>query len=130
MASGSEGRSPSIPTFLYRAVVQGDVDVITAFSSDGRIAADHLRVLGDPRHAFPPYDAVILVGRAAAGRPGVLDALRPLVGAIDVRTMRAANARVDLDHLTPAAVAAGLARRILGPAPGGTGPPPDPGAKK
>ena len=118
------------PTFMYRAVVQGDVDVITAFSSDGRIAADHLRVLGDPRHAFPPYDAVILVGRAAAGRPGVLDALRPLVGAIDVRTMRAANARVDLDHLTPAAVAAGLARRILGPAPGGTGPPPDPGAKK
>src|SRR5262249_27648622 len=36
------------PTFMYRALADGSVDVITAFSSDGRIAAQNLLVLGDP----------------------------------------------------------------------------------
>ncbi|MCL2430778.1 MAG: ABC transporter permease/substrate-binding protein, partial [Alphaproteobacteria bacterium] len=30
------------PTFMYRAITEGSVDVISAFSSDGRIAADNL----------------------------------------------------------------------------------------
>ncbi|MGH6956777.1 MAG: ABC transporter permease/substrate-binding protein, partial [Caulobacteraceae bacterium] len=42
------------PTFMYHALVAGDVDVISAFSSDGRIAADDLVLLVDPRHALPP----------------------------------------------------------------------------
>ena len=49
------------PTFMYRAVVDGSVDVISAFSSDGRIAADDLVVLADVKHAIPAYDAVILI---------------------------------------------------------------------
>src|SRR5262249_51163273 len=49
------------PTFMYRALAGGDVDVISAFSSDGRIAADGLRVLSDPKGAIPPYDAVVLI---------------------------------------------------------------------
>ena len=46
---------------MYRALTSGEVDVISAFSSDGRIAADDLVVLADPRHAIPPYDAVVLL---------------------------------------------------------------------
>ena len=49
------------PTFMYRALASGDVDVISAFSSDGRIAADKLVVLSDPKGAIPPYDAVVLI---------------------------------------------------------------------
>src|SRR5882757_5256601 len=49
------------PTFMYRALDSQDVDVITAFSSDGRIAAQKLVVLADPMHAIPSYDAVLLV---------------------------------------------------------------------
>ena len=30
------------PTFMYKAVTGGEADVISAFSSDGRIAADDL----------------------------------------------------------------------------------------
>jgi hypothetical protein len=54
------------PTFMYRALGSGEADVISAFSSDGRIAADDLVVLGDPKGALPPYDAVLLIapGRA------------------------------------------------------------------
>jgi osmoprotectant transport system permease protein len=44
------GRTASYdPALLYDALVHGDVDVITAFSSDGRIAAYDLLVLDDPR---------------------------------------------------------------------------------
>ena len=53
------------PTFMYRAVDSGDVDIITAFSSDGRIAAQGLVVLDDPAHAIPAYDAVLLSRRGA-----------------------------------------------------------------
>ena len=41
------------PTFMYRALQDGQVDVISAFSSDGRIAADKLVVL-DRRQARDP----------------------------------------------------------------------------
>ncbi|HWA30816.1 MAG TPA: ABC transporter permease/substrate-binding protein, partial [Rhizomicrobium sp.] len=47
--------------FMYRAVATGDVDAITAFSSDGRIAQYDLKLLADPKGAFPPYDTVLLI---------------------------------------------------------------------
>ncbi|NIV75188.1 MAG: ABC transporter permease, partial [Gammaproteobacteria bacterium] len=54
----------------------GEVDVITAFSTDGRIAALDLRVLEDDRNAIPPYDAVILASPAfSRGHPAALEAL-------------------------------------------------------
>ncbi|RAK63704.1 ABC transporter permease/substrate-binding protein [Phenylobacterium kunshanense] len=95
------------PTFMYRALGGGEADVISAFSSDGRIAADRLTVLSDPRGAIPPYDAVILVSPRRAADKRFLDALRPLVGAIGVEAMRAANYSVDrdADKRTPAEAA-------------------------
>jgi len=95
------------PTFMYRALGSGEADVISAFSSDGRIAADRLVVLSDPRGAIPPYDAVILVSPRRAGDRRLLEALRPLVGAISVEAMRAANYSVDRDtgKVTPAQAA-------------------------
>ncbi len=96
-------------TFMYRAVVQGDVDVISAFSSDGRIAADRLKVLADPRHAIPPYDALILLAPKRASDSALKAALQPLVGAIPVESMRKANAMVDADHATPRDAARSLA---------------------
>ena len=54
------------PTFMYRALQGGEVDVISAFSSDGRMAADHLLALSDPKGAAPSYDAVILLAPSRA----------------------------------------------------------------
>ncbi|WP_454761136.1 glycine betaine ABC transporter substrate-binding protein [Caulobacter segnis] len=85
------------PTFMYRALESREADVISAFSSDGRIAADDLVLLGDPKGALPPYDAVILVSPKRAGDRRLLDALTPLSGSIDVKTMQAANYAVDRD---------------------------------
>lgn len=86
------------PTFMYRALEGGDADVISAFSSDGRIAADGLVVLSDPKGAIPPYDAVVLISPGRADDKRLLKALRPLIGAIPVEAMRAANYSVDRDQ--------------------------------
>jgi osmoprotectant transport system permease protein len=86
------------PTFMYKAVTGGEADVISAFSSDGRIAADDLVVLSDPRQAIPPYDAVILLSPKRGGDAKFRAALMPLIGAIPVETMRKANYSVDRDQ--------------------------------
>jgi osmoprotectant transport system permease protein len=100
------------PTFMYRALMSGEADVITAFSSDGRIAADHLTVLEDPLHAIPPYDAVLLVSPRRAADPVLRSALAPLKDAIPIALMREANYLVDrpTGKLSPAESARWLER--------------------
>jgi osmoprotectant transport system permease protein len=102
------------PTFMYRALASGQADVISAFSSDGRIAADHLVVLTDPKQAVPHYDALLLVSPAHAHDERFLAALRPLLGAVPVEDMRTANYMVDRDSgkSTPEAAAQWLAGRV------------------
>ena len=102
------------PTFMYRALAGGQADVISAFSSDGRIAADGLVVLADPERAVPSYDALLLVGAGRAGDARLRAALQPLVGAIPVATMRRANLMVDrdVDKATPAAAARWLTDQL------------------
>lgn len=102
------------PTFMYRAIEDGDVDVISAFSSDGRIAADRLKVLSDPRGAIPPYDAVVLISPKRAKDARMRRALTPLIGRIPVEAMRAANFSVDreADKATPAQAAKALEKKL------------------
>jgi osmoprotectant transport system permease protein len=101
-------------TLMYDAVVQGQVDVIVAYTSDGRVKAYGLKLLSDPRQVFPPYDAILLVSAAAAGRPGFVAALLPLIGSIDLETMQEANRQVDVAGQSPAQVSRWLLRRIEG----------------
>ncbi len=85
------------PTFMYRALASRQVDVISAFSSDGRIAADNLVVLEDPLRVIPPYDAIVLISPARSSDPVLRKALEPLIGAIPIELMRQANYAVDRD---------------------------------
>lgn len=85
-------------TNMYKAVQRGEVDVISAFSSDGRIAAYDLVVLDEPANIFPPYDAVVLVGPRVADYPRLVETLKPLVGGISIEQMQRANQRVDIDR--------------------------------
>ena len=99
------------PTLMVKALSSGTADVITAFSSDGRIVADDLVLIEDRRGALPSYDALLLVGPR---RPWLAARLAGLEGAIDVTIMREANWRVDrdTDKQTPEAAAAWLEPRI------------------
>jgi osmoprotectant transport system permease protein len=109
-----QDRFPMDPTLMYGAVADGQVDVITAYTSDGRIKTFDLVLLDqDPqRRVFPPYDAVLLVSPKAAQRPGFIEALRPLLGVIDVETMRRANEQVDVERRWPRRAGAELLATI------------------
>jgi osmoprotectant transport system permease protein len=81
------------PEFMYEAVAHGEVDVIAGYTSDGRVAQFDLAVLDDPKHAIPPYDAVLLISPRRANDAALIAALKPLVDAIDVAAIREANLR-------------------------------------
>jgi osmoprotectant transport system substrate-binding protein len=90
---------------LYRALSAHQVDVIAGNSTDGPIAAYHLRVLADDRHYFPPYQAVPLVREEALRRwPELRPALADLAGKITADDMRAMNEAVDGEHRDAAEV--------------------------
>ncbi len=92
---------------MYRAVADGAVDVISAFSTDGRIASFDLRVLEDDLGVIPPYDAIVLASaRFLEEAPEAVEALADLAGRIDAAAMRRLNADVDDRGRSPSAVAA------------------------
>ncbi|MCH8859305.1 MAG: ABC transporter permease, partial [Proteobacteria bacterium] len=105
------------PTFMYRAVADGEVDVITAFSSDGRIVQYDLVLLDDPEQAIPPYDAVVLIAPARRDDAALTEALRPLIGAVTIERMREANLSVSRNEnpLTTGEAARRLWQDIVGP---------------
>jgi len=109
------------PIFMYKAVADGDVDAITAFSSDGRIAQYGLVTLDDPEHAIPPYDAVLLLSPKRRNDRALIKALQPLIGRIAIEKMREANLAVSRDEnqLSAGEAARLLWRQISGDAPSG-----------
>jgi len=97
--------------FMYPAVAAGEIDVISAYTSDGRVAQFGLQVLDDPKHAIPPYDAILLVSPKRASDRAFVDALRPLIGKISVDVMREANRRAG-EGASPEVAARWLAEKI------------------
>lgn len=94
------------PGLMYRAVAQGEVDVIAAFATDGRIAALHLQPLEDDERFFPPYYAAPVVREAVLeAHPEIREALAPLAGALDDAAMQRLNFQVDEKKREPADVA-------------------------
>jgi osmoprotectant transport system permease protein len=104
------------PIFMYKAVADGEVDAITAFSSDGRIAELDLLTLGDPKQAIPPYDAVLLIAPRRSADAAFAAALRPLIGRISIERMREANLLVSREEgqAPPEEAARRLWRAIAG----------------
>jgi len=94
------------PDLIYPALSNHDVNVIEVFTTDGRIAAYHLRALEDDKHIYPPYAAAIVIRNAILKRyPNVKKALSPLYGSISNQTMQHLNYLVNVKHQTPSAVA-------------------------
>jgi osmoprotectant transport system permease protein len=99
--------SPLAPAVKYQALASGAVDIVDAYSTDGLLARYPITVLTDDRRFFPPYDAAALVrGALMRDRPEAVAALTELSGRLDVRRMRALNARVEVGGEAAALVAA------------------------
>ena len=102
---------------MYGAVRDGEVDVIVAYTSDGRIEKYGLVLLKDDLGVLPSYDAILLVSARAAAKPGFIEALKPLVrdgGVIDRAAMQKANRQVDVEEMIATAGRAAVARGHCG----------------
>lgn len=99
-------------SLTYRALAEGQVDVIAGNSTDGLIARYGLVQLVDDLQYFPPYDAVPLVRQGAVEKyPAVRRALQTLGGALSVEEMRSLNAQVDGERRAAREVARDFLRR-------------------
>ena len=94
------------PGLLYSALDNGDVDVISAFATDGRIPALGLVLLEDDMGYFPPYYAAPVVDMELLdANPEIADILNQLSGQIDDATMAELNYEVDENGTEPSEVA-------------------------
>ena len=90
---------------LYRALGNGQIDVVSGNSTDGAIQALNLRVLQDDRQYFPPYQAVPLVRLdALKAHPALQAVFQRLAGKVSQREMQAMNHAVEGEHRDPADV--------------------------
>jgi osmoprotectant transport system permease protein len=86
-------------TLSYRALADGQVDVIAGDATSALIDAFDLTPLADSRRYFPPYSAIPVVRTAALlQQPAIGRALARLAGRISDTDMRALNAAVDVHH--------------------------------
>lgn len=96
----------------YAALLQGNADVATAFTTDGQIGADNLVLLKDDRGFWPAYNVAPVVRnqvlRAHPQIAGLLDAVSAFITDEEARQM---NFSVDHDKKDPAAVAADFLSR-------------------
>lgn len=91
---------------MYKAVYESEVDVISGYATDGRVAAYNLRQLEDDCHAFPPYYcAPIMQKKLAEENKNITEALNLLAGRINDSVMTVLNYRVDFGKQPPEKVA-------------------------
>ena len=90
------------PGLVYQAVDSGDVDVISAFATDGRIPALGLVTLEDDLGFFPPYFAAPVVRQDLLDQDAaVADVINMLAGKIDDQTMADLNSQIDVEGMEP-----------------------------
>jgi glycine betaine/choline ABC-type transport system substrate-binding protein len=92
--------------FFYEALAQGQGDVTTCFSTDGRLKEYDLTVLEDDKNFYPHYDGMYVVRAEVLEEfPEIEEALKPLFGNIDEETMIGLNYQVEVEQKDPVDVA-------------------------
>ncbi len=91
---------------MYKAAYEKKLDVISGYSTDGRLKAFDLVTLRDDKTIFPPYYAAPLVRQEVLKKyPEVAIALNLLAGTINDSIMTELNYRVDYEKQLPQQVA-------------------------
>lgn len=90
----------------YRALQNGEADVVEAFGTDGEISAFNLVVLEDDKGLFPPYQVAPVVRQEALDEnPSIQDALNTLAPKLTDEVMQRLNYEVSGKQREPAEVA-------------------------
>ncbi|WP_094227439.1 glycine betaine ABC transporter substrate-binding protein [Methanolobus psychrotolerans] len=96
----------AVATVMYEAIKDGQVDAISAYTTDTRNEVFNLRVLQDDKNALPPYDAILIVTEQfAEENPEAIAAMKKLDGVIDTDTMRQLNYQFDIEQKEPRDIA-------------------------
>ncbi|CAN5863944.1 hypothetical protein BH18ACT7_BH18ACT7_22130 [soil metagenome] len=91
---------------MYKAAHEKKLDVISGYSTDGRLKAFDLKVLTDDKKIFPPYYAAPLVRSDLLVKfPQIENVLNMLAGKINDSIMTELNYRVDYLKQSPEEVA-------------------------
>jgi osmoprotectant transport system permease protein len=108
---------------MYKAAFEQKLDVISGYSTDGRLKAYDLRILKDDKGIFPPYYAAPVIRKQfLQAYPEVGPVLNALAGHINDSTMTALNYKVDQLKQRPEKVARDFLQKegLLKPSRGGT----------
>ncbi|TSD64492.1 ABC transporter permease subunit [Inquilinus sp. KBS0705] len=107
---------------MYKAAQEKELDVISGYSTDGRLKAYNLVVLDDDKKIFPPYYAAPVVREDALKKfPELEKTLNLLSGTITDSVMTELNYKTDYLHQTPERVAKDflVAKKLYKPERGG-----------
>ena len=97
---------PVEPDLKYRALIDGDADVITGFGTDGQISAFNLVALKDDKQMYPPYQVTPVVRQEILdAHPEIGDILNELAPLLTDATMQRLNNEVSGNKREPADVA-------------------------
>ncbi|WP_118951570.1 ABC transporter permease/substrate-binding protein [Taibaiella helva] len=96
---------------MYQAAYEKQLDVISGYSTDGRIKAFDLVTLDDDKGIFPPYYAAPIVRQAVLDQyPELESTLEKLAGQINDSVMTELNYCADYRHEPPEKIAADFLR--------------------
>ncbi|KMQ64495.1 ABC transporter permease [Chryseobacterium angstadtii] len=91
---------------MYKAAYEEDLDLISGYSTDGRIKAFDLYVLEDDKKIFPPYFAAPIIKTKTLEKfPEIEETLNLLAGKFNDSIMTDLNYKADELHQTPERIA-------------------------
>lgn len=91
---------------VYQAAATGNMDVVLAYSTDGRIKEFDLKVLEDDQQFFPPYDASPVINNETLEKyPEIKEITMRLGNEISTEEMQELNYRADVERVNPRKVA-------------------------
>ncbi|MCG0276371.1 MAG: glycine/betaine ABC transporter substrate-binding protein [Thermosediminibacteraceae bacterium] len=93
------------PGLMYTAIDKGEVQVISAFATDGLLVRYNLKILEDDKRFFPPYHAAVLIRQDTLDKyPELEDVLNKLANKISNEEMQKLNYKVDGEGKDPSEV--------------------------
>ncbi|WP_163117169.1 choline ABC transporter substrate-binding lipoprotein OpuBC [Bacillus subtilis] len=100
------GTYPMQIGLVYDAVKSGKMDIVLAYSTDGRIKSYGLKMLKDDKQFFPPYDcSPVVPEKVLKEHPELEGIIKKMLGKIDTATMQELNYEVDGNLKEPSVVA-------------------------
>ncbi|MGT2800555.1 ABC transporter permease/substrate-binding protein [Streptococcus marmotae] len=94
------------PALRYKAIDNGNVQLIDAYSTDSELQEYHLKTLKDDQQLFPPYQGAPLIRQETLKKyPQLEGILNQLAGTITEEEMQDMNYQVNVEGKSPSQVA-------------------------